>query len=436
MNLGDLLTKNLAKVTKDFTREKRIAAGSGSDRVSQRTLDRWRTQEKDEQVKAAAYPLMEQAYSLASDNGRLPANARQIHYQIRPLVLATTGGKFWKNYSSFAGVLKDYMREHPDQTVDWDIVYDARGHFAEPHVRHRLGIGTLEVRRYVNDWSDELDDTLNIDIDELYPTAGPTNRYGAALFIEKEGFDSLLESAHIAQRFDVAIFSSKGQSTTATRQLVEHLSDAGVTIFVAHDFDISGLSIAHWLANSNGTYEFKTEPNVIDLGLRLDDVKRLGLQSEEVLIKHRKDPTQKFDEFDDYDGCYDVTEEEKDFLRGKGWGDWWRGNRVELNAMTSAQFITWLEGKLVEAGVEKVVPDEETLAAAWRRAKLITRAREAVETIKEEALEEETPVPPDLDQQVREILAKDPELSWDKALLLCKDGSDEDSSAASSRSRR
>ena len=34
-------------------------------------------------------------------------------------------------------------------------------------------------------------------------------------------------------------------------------------------------------------------------------------------------------------------------------GKWyWPGKRVELNAMTSDQFVTWLENRLIQHGVE------------------------------------------------------------------------------------
>src|ERR1700759_3498962 len=53
-----------------------------------------------------------------------------------------------------------------------------------------------------------------------YPTMGPQHRYAAVLFIEKEGFAPLLRAARIAERFDIAIMSTKGMSTTAARQLL------------------------------------------------------------------------------------------------------------------------------------------------------------------------------------------------------------------------
>ena len=73
----------------------------------------------------------------------------------------------------------------------------------------------------------------------------------------------------------------------------------GVTILVAHDLDIAGFTIAHWLWHDNERYQFRNTPKVIDLGLRLADVKRLALQSEEQVHRQQKDPTEKFFDWDD-----------------------------------------------------------------------------------------------------------------------------------------
>jgi len=43
-------------------------------------------------------------------------------------------------------LLPDYMTEHG---VDWDITYDDRGHFIEPHTAHSIGLGTISVRNYL-----------------------------------------------------------------------------------------------------------------------------------------------------------------------------------------------------------------------------------------------------------------------------------------------
>ena len=48
--------------------------------------------------------------------------------------------------------------------------------------------------------------------------------------------------------------------------------------------------------------------------------------------------------------------------RDRDWVEWLQTNRIELNAMTTPQFESWLSEKMVEHGHEKVVPPEQILA--------------------------------------------------------------------------
>jgi DNA topoisomerase VI subunit A len=75
---------------------------------------------------------------------------------------------------------------------------------------------------------------------------------------------SVIQQAQIAERFDIALMSTKGMSNTAARRLVDELSRIGVTIYVLHDFDKSGFAIL-------------STPKVIDLGLTLADVQTMDL---------------------------------------------------------------------------------------------------------------------------------------------------------------
>jgi hypothetical protein len=423
MKFEEMIAAALGAVTKTHQQEKRRAIRERRSEFSPSQIARMREREQkkteEAQIKEAAYAVMKEAYLKASANGTLPANARQVMYAARPLVLALTEGKCWKNSAYFTQrLLPDYLEEHADETATWDVVYDARGHLTEPHMRRSLGIGTLEVRGYMRSWRRDLDESIDIDIDDTIRTLGPANRYKFALFIEKEGFTPLLERARIGDRYDLAIFSSKGMSTTATRQLVDHLSQAGVTILVAHDFDLAGLTIAYTLGHNTRRYQFKEEPNVIDLGLRLADV--TALQSESVEYMQRRDPGDKFRCLTsgdyDYNSDYDVTESELNFLvTGRNYQGW-QGQRVELNAMTSDQFIAWLERKLQEHGVEKVIPDEKTLAAAYARARRIFRIRKVVDDIEiHDGIKIETPG--NLGERIGALLKQSPTLSWDAALV-------------------
>jgi DNA topoisomerase VI subunit A len=88
------------------------------------------------------------------------------------------------------------------------------------------------------------------------------------LYVEKEGFMPLFERVKLAERYDIAIMSSKGMSVTAARDLVNHLN---VPVVVLHDFDASGIIIVDTLANSTRRYAYGCH-NVIDIGLQYGDI--------------------------------------------------------------------------------------------------------------------------------------------------------------------
>ncbi|MCX6624737.1 MAG: hypothetical protein NTY38_27475, partial [Acidobacteria bacterium] len=312
-------------------------------------------------------------------------------------------------------LLPDYIRDHADETAGWDVVYDARGHLWEPHTGEQIGVGTLEVRQYLRDIEGPID--LGIDSPRLnssFPSAGPRHRYGGVLYIEKEGFLPLLERARFAERYDLAIMSSKGMGTVAARKLIESLSGKA-TIFVLHDFDKSGFSIAGTLTRDTRRYEFTTKVSVIDLGLRLPDVEQWHLQSE--AVQYDGDPTVNLRE-------NAATAEEISFLCKRspryGEGARFHGQRVELNAFTSDQFVEWLDSKLVEHGVEKVIPDEETLQQAYRRAAAIRRYQKIIDAAGKEvsAYAKDLTVPEALRAKLAGKLAEDPDLAWDEALSV------------------
>ena len=93
------------------------------------------TQERGVQFKEAAWEFMPEAYAHASGDGSLPTNARQIMYAARPYIQTQTGKALRDDYFTQT-LLPDYLDEHP--SLDWNVVYDARGHFTEPHWRAQL----------------------------------------------------------------------------------------------------------------------------------------------------------------------------------------------------------------------------------------------------------------------------------------------------------
>jgi hypothetical protein len=103
--------------------------------------------------------------------------------------------------------------------------------------------------------------------------------------------------------------------------------------------------------------------------------------------------------------------------------------RVELNALTGPSFLGWLEAKLAEEGVAKVIPGEETLREAYERAAVRARVNRRVREIVEEEFDEapEVEVPDGLQGRVREALDEEPGRTWDGVITaLVEEDGDED----------
>jgi hypothetical protein len=388
------VTKKWAKQRK---REERDAAAAQNRRYMM-------TRHRSTSIRDAAFAIMEHAYLKASANGRLPAHARQIMYAARPYIQQHAdrglGHKFDQYFTQ--QLLPEYIEEYG---VSWNVVYDARGNFTEPHTKEKVPLGTLQVRRYLYRVREHKVGDPEFDIwEKFYPTLGPKHRFGAILFVEKEGFLPLFEEVQLAQRYDLAIMSTKGMSVTASRELVDQLCAAhGVPLLVLHDFDKSGFSILGTLQRSTRRYRFGHghAANVIDLGLRLEDVD--GLETEDVHFESAWKARENLRE-------NGATDEEIDFLIHR---------RVELNAFASDEFIEWIEGKLKQHGVAKVVPDDATLADAYRRMRRQALVQARIDEVLAELEEEEAeplPVPDDLIAQIEERLSDDPALRWDAVL--------------------
>jgi DNA topoisomerase VI subunit B len=377
-------------------------------------------------LRDATFQVMEEAYLKASGGDRFYANARQIMYAARPLVLAATGGEIWSDDSYFTQqLLPDYISEHGLEGT-WKVAYDARGHLVEPH-RGRLSgaqttvaLGTREVRAYQT--AAPGDPLVLHHLPADFPTSGPRHRYPGAVFIEKEGFDQQIAQSGLADKHDVAFMSTKGMSNTAARELVDHLAAAGVVILVVHDFDRAGFSIAGTLTTSSRRYEFRNDVDVTDLGLRLADVEEYGLESEPWREKVSRDKATRTLR------RHGATEEEICFLIGGGEGRYTWGQRVELNAFASDQFIDWLDAKLTEYAPAKMVPDAETLELQYRRALARHAVNKKIDEISEQIRGDaaQAAIPGDLAGRVEGLLASSPAMSWDAAVAEIAQAGDGD----------
>jgi hypothetical protein len=220
------------------------------------------------------------------------------------------------------------------------LYYEARGHFQEPHGGVTIPMGTLEVRGY----------------------RIPNYLYNKVLYIEKRGVEPVLTAGRIQARYDIGIMFGEGFATGAARDLAKLAEVKGLTILALHDCDVAGYQIG-WTLGEETTLRPNQVISVIDIGLSVADVHRLGLQTEPWDPKHK--PSREFKDR--------LTPEEFDFLiRDK--------RRCELNAMTSGQLIGFIEEKLEAHGLtSKVIPPESVVTDLYtQRAEEDMRATVAV----------------------------------------------------------
>jgi hypothetical protein len=353
--------------------------------------------------------ILPDAYQHASGGGNYSVSKRQLYYACREQFKQRTGRELEAQY--FSGtLLVQYLNRNPQTTASWKITADPRGTLTIPNAGHevRVGCGTLQIEQHLRDAATEVDPTdIATALDTEWPSLAAGQRYQAVLYIEKEGFEPLLKEAKIAERFDIAILSCKGQSVVAARHFVDEVCavGTGVPLFVGHDLDKAGFEISQRLTKVSDwaveydrvAYDFKNEIQVTDVGLRLADVKKYGLASETVTFKGH---------FASDSIC---TADEKEFLRS--------GRRVELNAFTSPQFIEWLEGKLTEHLPKRLIPGDDVLAAAYRRAQALAHLNAVLADAKERAIEraESAKVPKTLRRQLTKQMKAEGG-AWDSVL--------------------
>jgi hypothetical protein len=356
--------------------------------------------------KEAAWEVMEEAYMAASAGDSLPALARQIFYRARPKIMELTDDKHL-NYGYFSQtLLPDYIEE---RSVSWKVVYDARGHFEEPHTRRRMGCGTIEVGNYLATMSEPTLSEAEFSDAEV-EVAGPSGNIAGVLFCEKEGFGPLFKSVDLASRYDLMIVSTKGVSVTAARQLIDEICGGGeVPLFVLHDFDVAGFMIMATLSRDTRRYQFSNTLEPIDLGLRLGDIG--GLEREPAAATKTRDSIIREQLAEN--GASDA---EIAFLLNE---------RVELNAMTSDGLIEMIERKLKQHGLEKVIPDDDLLERTYRAIHAGQELRQIYEEAEEEFEASEVEIPENLRKKVSKILKANPALRWDDAIEKILGRSDE-----------
>jgi hypothetical protein len=151
--------------------------------------------------------------------------------------------------------------------------------------------------------------------------------------------------------------STKGVSTTAALELVETLccGERAIPLLVLHDFDKAGFTIAATLQRDTRRYSFNRNVNVIDIGLRLDDVRALDLESS---AEDVHDPGMRF--FPQGESAAKRRD------RGGGRVPARSARRAECPDLRSTRQPD--RNQVVESGIRKIVPEKDLLNRTYEAA--------------------------------------------------------------------
>src|SRR6266481_2794012 len=209
MNLASAIQAVTRKVTKEWTRQRRSEERNRRSRSSREYLYSDRVNFSD-----VAHEILPSGYAHASGNGLYTVDKRQFYYAVRDDFLERTGREITADYFSQTLLVK-YLNRHPDETADWKITASPRGTLSIPNTGYDLRIpcGTVAIEEHLRKAAETFDlFDINAKLPVEWPSLAEGQRYQGVLYIEKEGFEPQLREAKIAQRFDIAIISCKGQS--------------------------------------------------------------------------------------------------------------------------------------------------------------------------------------------------------------------------------
>ena len=243
---------------------------------------------------------------------------RQLFYAIRPFIIAEREEE--PSYDTFARIITDLENELGHDLPG--MYRDDRGVIYHPHTKETIPLGTRMVECYQPpDWT-----------------------FNKVLYIEKEGFFLILQDEKWPERHDCALLTSKGTATRAARDLIDGLRDSKeeITFFCIHDADAAGTMIYQALQNATKARPAR-KVKVVNLGLEPWEGLKMKLVPEKIVRKNEN------------------KRQVADYVPSE-WAEWLQKWRIELNTMTTPQFLQWLDDKMEMFGQGKLIPPESVLA--------------------------------------------------------------------------
>jgi hypothetical protein len=319
--ISDGKVPDLKPMATTITRAIEKAAGSAKRRHTQANPTARRRFETE-----IVRDVLDHAIAKASGSGASRFSLRQLYYQVRPFIIAELGKE--PTYKNFGDIITAIESENGEDLPG--IYRDTRGTLYHPHTGQEISLGTLSVENYER----------------------PEWTFNKILYCEKEGFFQLLKDAKWPERHDCALVTAKGLPTRAARDVLDLLGETEqeLTFFCIHDADATGTIIYQSLQDETAARGARNV-EIINLGLEPEEALKMGLDPEKIEAGKDRRAVAKY-----------VSPK---------WEEWLQTQRVELNAMTSPQFIVWLDTKMAQHDGAKLVPPcqimEQQLTATTRQ---------------------------------------------------------------------
>jgi hypothetical protein len=265
-----------------------------------------------------------QAAIKQAGGGKHRYRQRQLFYTLNDV--ATKKGLEAVSWSWFCKVIGEYENQQGADVPG--MVRDDRGVVYHPHLGETLSLGTLSVEAYEH----------------------PKWLFNKVLYCEKEGFLDVLKADRWPERHDCALLTSKGYPTRAARDLLDLLGDTGeeLLFFAIHDGDAYGSCIFEALQEATLARPAR-RVHIINVGVEPWQGLEMGLHVENVKQKEGKRGKKHKPV-----GRYIIE-------KGAQWEDWLQTRRVELNSMSSPQFLGWLDEAMATHGRGKLIPAAEVM---------------------------------------------------------------------------
>lgn len=301
------------------------------EKIEKAEKARWRKEKKNRQqdkerdvrpsMKSLILKNLKDVIIKVSNNYEFAPYLRQVYYQMRP-ILGEYG--YDLEYGNYTRVIDEYERK-----VGKELLYrEERGRLIEPfNFKEKT----------------KSDRVMEVSTKVARAYQVPEYVYNRALYCEKRGFMDAILKRKLNKKYDFLLVGGQGYATDAIKTILTLCHKEGMEVMVLHDCDVEGLDIARTLEKKTRN-KLGHRLKITDMGLNIREVMDLDLPVEKRELRKAipKALERKLDG------------EEIEWLED--------GNRTELNAFTTVEFLEWLEKKLIDMGLDKkVCPPDKVL---------------------------------------------------------------------------